>query len=247
MALTLQKVSQDHLPGQSVDCVVFGFRKNQLQILLLKWKYVDDWGLPGGFIRKNESFDVAARRVLKDRTGLDNVYLKQFYTFGDASRRQASEVIDSLSQHLEPEDQHLLAFLKQRYVTTGYFALVQAEDTNLSTDIMSESCEWVALDEIPPLFLDHEAILSKALKTIRTELSHLPIGMQLLPKRFTLSQLKKIYEAILEEELDRGNFQRKMLKMGHLIRLEKQQSGAAHRAPYLYTFDKKNYNRLLGM
>jgi hypothetical protein len=136
-------------------------------------------------------------------------------------------------------------WLRQRFITTGYFALVDIKKCNPKADIMSELCEWRPIHNLPELVLDHREIITKALNHIRIQINYLPIGISLLPELFTMKELQKLYEAILEIELDRGNFQKKMLKLGIFLRQEKKLSGAANKAPYLYKFDNIKYNEML--
>lgn len=233
------------LPGLSVDCVVLGFQRNKLHVLLLKWKFKDAWSLPGGFIRTDEHLDQAAFRVLKDRTGLDDVFLRQFHTFGDMNRRPAGGLTDQIRDMLPASDRPFVAWLEQRFITTGYFALIDIAKARTTPDQFSESCNWLPIDQIPQLIQDHNEILNVALDQIRNQLNYLPFGNALLPPQFTLGELRNLYESILGKSLDRGNFQRKMLRIGHLVRMEKKKAGTAHRAPYLYQFDQEVYQDLV--
>jgi ADP-ribose pyrophosphatase YjhB (NUDIX family) len=228
--------------GLSIDCVIFGFDDNQLKVLLLKWKNVNLWSLPGGFIRKEENLDNAAGRILNERTGLHDLFLQQFYTFGDLNRRNPEQLKD-LGKYL-PQSA-FKDWLMERFISTGYFSLVMIEETTTTPDALSDKCEWVNLHDLPELIFDHKLIINKALEKLRIEINYLPLGLSLLPKKFTMGQLQKLYEAILDTKLNRANFQKKILKMGFLDRGEKLKSGGAHKAPYLYEFNKDSYNKLL--
>ncbi len=230
-------------PGLSLDCVIFGFHDTQLKVLLLKMKYTEGWALPGGFVLKDESLENAAYRALKDRTGLDNIFLNQFYVFGEPARADANyneQLLDNIS--LDPA---LKAFFKQRFITVGYYALVDFSHTVPRPDDISEECRWWNLLEMPPLIIDHDKILNKALETLRLQLRYQPIGYNLLPEKFTMPELQKLYETILGKTLDRRNFQRKILSYGILKKLNETRKGGAHKAPYLYSFDLENYQKAL--
>ena len=232
------------LPGQSVDCVVFGYNKTGLHILILKWRGMDLWALPGGFIFLDESMDHAATRILEERTGINIPFLQQFHTFGAADRRRISPGISEMAHQLRLSEQ-FVSFLEQRFVSTGYVALVEMERTTPSPDPLSELCEWRPVHALPELLFDHQDIVLKALEHIHAQAKYLPIGINLLPDKFTMKELQLLYEAILQKPLDRANFQKKMLKLGILKRLEKQLTGRAHKAPYLYSFDQDRYRELL--
>lgn len=228
--------------GHSLDCVVFGFNESHLKVLILKWKNVNLWTLPGGFIRKDENMDNAAARILTERTGLHDIFLQQFYTFGDVDRRNLNQ-LKEFKQKLPHGD--FKDWIMERFITTGYFSLVMINETNPAPDPLSEKCEWINLQDLPELIFDHKLIISKALEKLRIEINYLPIGLNLLPKKFTMGHLQKLYEAILDKKLDRANFQKKILKMGFLNRKEKLKTGGAHKAPYLYSFNQSAYKKIL--
>lgn len=240
MSLTYTSI---YHPGLSVDCVIFGFHDHQLKVLLLKMKQMDAWSLPGGFVRIEESVDDAALRVLHRRTGLENIFLKQFYLFGNLARNISGHAADLVARGVISPTQQ--AWFEQRFVTLGYYALVEYSKATPRPDDISERCEWVAIESLPALMLDHQEILQKALTTLRTQLHYLPIGHNLLPEKFTMPELQSLYEAILGFSLDRRNFQRKMLGYGILTRLDERKKGGAHKAPFLYSFDREAYEKAL--
>ena len=238
------------LHGNSIDCVIFGNDDQQLKILLLQWKVETFWSLPGGFIYENEDMDEAAHRILSERTGLNSIFLSQFHTFGSKERsilkdKQLTKSQETLLKEFYNDDAEIINWFAQRFITTGYFALVNFTKTNPKPDFLSKNCEWVAINDLPELMLDHGEIIQKAIDQLRIQLNYLPIGLELLPKKFTMQDLQKLYEAILKKPLERSNFQRKMLKLGIFIRHEKQLTGAANKAPYLYSFDEGKYETLL--
>ncbi len=230
-------------PGFSVDCVIFGFHANQLKVLLLKMKHAEAWALPGGFVYKEEDVEAAAGRVLQARTGLTQVFLRQFHLFGgpERSRSEFNRMMLNARQ-LSAGDRH---WFLQRFITLGFYALVDFSRVTPRADAISEACQWVDLKGVPALILDHDLILNKALETLRQQLNHQPIGYNLLPEKFTMPELQKLYETILGKKLDRRNFQRRMLSFGILERLEERRSGGAHKAPYYYRFDKQKYQQAL--
>lgn len=234
----------DLLVGQSIDCVIFGYNTQGLNILVSKLKNLDIWSLLGGFILKDEDMDDAAVRILEERTGLKLPYLKQFHTFGDASRQNISHLQDKLGSFHITETE-MIRWLKQRFISTGYLSLVNMEESTPTPDFLSDRCSWIPLSDLPDLVYDHRAIIDKALEFLRNQINYMPIGLSLLPERFTMKELQHLYESILSRSLDRSNFQKKMLKLGFLERLEKKQGGGAHKAPYLYSFHKEKYDQLL--
>ena len=234
----------DLVPGQSVDCVILGFEDQQLKILVLKWKRLTNfWALPGGFIYKDEDLNIAAIRVLKERTGIELPFLEQYKTFGNAHRRDDK----TLSKNLDAMqvNQRIRDWFDQRFISTAYFSLIDIKKCDLKPDLYSELISWIPIDELPDLIFDHNQIVDSTLAYIRNQINYLPIGINLLSEKFTMKELQGLYESILGKKLDRGNFQRKMLKLEIFIRHEKQLEGGAHKAPYLYSFDEEKYNKLL--
>lgn len=222
------------LPGLAIDAVIFGFHQNQLKILLLEYKNTGLFALPGGFIREEEDLNDAASRTLVERTGLKDIYLDQFYVFGDRDRQNADTLRAIMTGKGMPvtEDHWLL----RRFVSVGYYALVDFTRAVPIPDSLSDSCRWYDLGSLPSLILDHSLIVEKALETLRVNLDHKLIGFNLMPETFTMGDLQSLYETILGQKLRRTSFQRKMLNLGILERLDKKWTGEAHKAPYLYRF-----------
>lgn len=223
-----------YLPHIAYDSVIFGFSGNQLKILIMKYHNTGLFALPGGFVKMDEDLNAAVRRGLKERTGLDNIYLEQFYTFGDVARYQpgAMKTILEANGHHVPENYWML----DRFISVAYYALINYEKVVPTPDALSDSCDWYSLDKLPPLMQDHKLIVEKALQTLRDNLERKLVGVNLLPSLFTMNELQKVYEAILGEKLRRTTFQRKMLSLNILQRHDKQYLGKAHKAPYLYSF-----------
>ncbi|MCQ9633400.1 NUDIX hydrolase [Chryseobacterium sp. WG23] len=225
-----------YLPHLSADPVIFGFDQNELKVLLAKMNYKKQWLLPGGYVRKDEDLDEAVLRILESRTGITHVFLEEFGVFGKKNRSES---------YFEDFDDSL--FQKQRFISVGYYALYHSSEINPVADEMSETCEWVYLRQLQEieLAMDHREIIEKALLTLREKISYKPIGYNLLPEKFTLPELQKLYEAIFGKTLNRGNFYRKIKNLGILRKLEEQRRGGAHKSPDLYSFDQENYTKAL--
>ncbi len=224
------------IPQLSIDCVIFGFHDNQLKILLLKMKKMKMWSLPGGYIEQEEDIDSAALHILKNRTGLADIYLEQFRVFGKATRTTK----ESMKMFLEVNmaDISNYEWMMKRFVSIGYYALVDFSKVTPSPDVFTESCEWFEIKKLPLLAFDHREIVDKALETLRITLDSKLVGSNLLPDTFTMNELQSLYETILGTPLRRNNFQRKILSLDILERVEKLYTGAANKAPYLYRFKK---------
>lgn len=225
------------IPQLSIDCVIFGFHDNQLKILLLKLKNVDFWALPGGFVEQSESIDDAALHILKNRTGLEDIYLEQFRVFGSANRMTGDFTRKILK--LNEVEAKTFAWMLNRFVSIGYYALVDFSKVNPTPDNFDEACEWFETSNLPQLAFDHREIIEKALETLRMMLDHKLVAFNLLSETFTMNELQSLYETILGVPQRRNNFQRKMLSMDILERTEKLYTGAANKAPYLYRFKAK--------
>ena len=213
-------------PALTVDCVVFGYESqaSSLKVLLIRRKlppFKGDWALPGGFVQMEESVEAAAMRELQEETGVADVFLEQLYTFGAVKR--------------DPRD---------RIVSVAYYSLISLQHHPLQAATDASDAQWFELSELPVLGFDHAEILDCAVNRLRSKIRYQPIGFELLAKTFTISQLQKLYEQILERELDKRNFRKKLLKMDLLIDTGEKETGVAHRAAQLYRFDLKKYQSL---
>jgi hypothetical protein len=233
---------QEIVSNISVDCVIFGFDFKQLNVLLVERKLVDeksnetlidDWTLTGYHILENEDFDTAAARILKKVSGLDNIYLEQFYAFGRTDR------VESTKDKLWLQHQH--EGFSERIVTIGYFSLI--DNTTVTLSLKERNVKWFPINELPELGFDHQEILIKALEKLRGKLRSEPIGFELLPEKFTLSQLQKLYEAILGTTYDRRNFRKKVLQMKYIIPLNEKQKDVKHKPAQLFNFSRNVYER----
>ena len=208
----------------TVDCVVFGLDESELKLLLIERaleSFKGKWALPGGFVRVAETLDEAARRELVEEAGLKNVFLEQLYTFGGVDR--------------DP---------RERVVSVAYYALVKlaAHNTKAATD--AADARWFPVSKVPKLAFDHADILATALARLKGKVRYQPIGFELLPPKFTLSQLQHLYEAVLATGLDKRNFRKKVLSFGLLVPLQETQMTGRHRPAQLFRFDADKYKKL---
>lgn len=237
------KNTDSYQPALSIDCVIFGFHDNQLKVLLIKTKYSNKWALPGGFIPIDEDLDNAAISVLQKRTGVKGIFLRQFAAFGKVNRSEkefSNTILDFYGiSHEEGK------WFTNRFITVGYYALVDFSKTIPQMETNNEIVKWIDHMEVPDLILDHKEILNKATETLRMELNLMPVGYNLLPKKFTIPELQKLYETILGRKLDRRNFLRKITSIGILIKLDEKKSNVAYKAPNLYRFDKDKYEEVV--
>lgn len=211
-------------PALTVDCVVFGFDVNGLQILLIRRgvePFLGDWALPGGFVQMDEDLDTAARRELAEETQLESVFLEQIHTFGAPER--------------DP---------RGRVVSVAYYALVRPDQHPAAGGTDASEAAWHSLEKLPPLAFDHSLILGKALERLRGKIRYQPIGFELLPRRFTLGQLQALYEAILGQPIDKRNFRKKLLAFDFLIPTDDFATGP-HRPARLHRFDRRKYDALV--
>lgn len=246
----INQVISESLPGNSIECVILAYENQQLKTLLFLSKHDIPWSLPGGYIKKEEHMDEAAHRILKERAGLKSIFLNQIYTFGNKDRSPINSIENKKNklfvENLElDENKLIIEWFSQRLITTCYYALVDIKKYHPKPDMFFEKCEWVSIDKLPKLFLNQNKTVEKVLSHLKTQLNYLPIGISLLPKKFTMQDLQRLYEIILQKPLVRSNFQRKMLSLGIFTRLEKQMTGASNKAPYLYCFNEKKYNDAL--
>lgn len=233
-------------PGISVDCVVFGFHEGTMKILLNKFNTHKKWMLPGGFVAVDEDVNAAATRILTDRTGLTNVYLTQFYLFGDVNRTSIEDNIEIMKNRGYSDEEIAGHWSVRRFVSVGYFAFVDYSQVIITpTAYIDDAAKWFDMDEIPELYSDHNQIIEKALSTIRTNLANIPIGMELLPEKFTMTELRLIYECILGKKLDRRNFQRQISNAGIVEKLDEVSKRFGIKTSTLFSFNRQKYEDAL--
>jgi 8-oxo-dGTP diphosphatase len=228
-------------PHVSTDCVIFGFDFEKLNVLTIRRginlsSKTTRMALPGDLIYDHENLDMAASRILKELTGLEGIFLEQVAAFGDPFRiktKRDQEWLKSIRD--QPE---------ARVVTIAYYSLVPMDKCSLHASSFAKSAEWIAIDEIKELAFDHFDIFQAALKKLREKIATHPIGFNLLPEKFTLGQLHKLYEALFDKVIDKRNFRRKILKLDILTSLDEKQKGVAHKPSKYVKFNEKNYKKL---
>ncbi len=211
-------------PSLTVDCAVFGYEAGgAVKVLLIERDaepYAGTWALPGGFVGMDETLDEAARRELEEETGLANIYLEQLYTFSNV--------------HRDP---------RGRVISTAYYALVSLAGRTPQAASDARSAQWYPLRKLPELAFDHAHILETAVERLRAKVRYKPIGFELLPEKFTLTQLQQLYETVLEQSIDKRNFRKKIIAMDLLKPLDEFRQGA-NRPAQLYSFDRTKYRQL---
>lgn len=208
----------------SVDCIIFGFDNEGLKILLIKRDFEPEkgkWSLMGGFLKKEESLNNAATRVLNHYTGLQNIYMEQLYAFSEVDR--------------DPVD---------RTISVAYYALINIENHNTEL-IKNYHAEWFNISNMPKLIFDHDDMVAHAIRRLRYRTSTKPVGFELLPEKFTMRQLLELYEAILDKELDKRNFISKINSLDILVKLNEKDMQSSRKGSYLYMFDKEKYDAKL--
>lgn len=206
----------------SVDCIIFGFYEGELNLLLLKRNFepaLGEWSLMGGFVQENESVDDAAKRVLAELTGLDQVYMEQVSSFGAIDRDPG-----------------------ERVVSIAYYALVNINEYDREL-VQRHNAFWVNINELPPLIFDHQAMVEQARALMQQKASVAPIGFNLLPKLFTLSQLQSLYEAIYGEAIDKRNFRKRIAEMDYIEKTDLIDKTSSKRGAALYQFNEKVYRK----
>lgn len=209
----------------AVDAIVFGYSENQLNVLLIKQKYgvlKNKWALVGGFVKDNETLFEAVNRELQEETGITVNYLEQLFTFGDDIQRDP----------------------RGRVISVAYFALVNSTKFNVRADSDAEEAQWFSISALPDLAFDHKLILETALKRLQNKLTYQPIGFDLLPKEFLFSDLENLYCTLLNKEIDRRNFRKKILSFGIIEETDKFGSKKNGRPAKLFKFNKLKYNKL---
>ncbi|WP_254640072.1 NUDIX domain-containing protein [Chitinophaga sp. GbtcB8] len=223
-----------YMPGLSVDTVIFGFHNDKLKVFLLRFANTPYFILPGGFIKKEENLDDAALRILQERTGLQDIYLEQFYTSGNTSRSKETVAKEELQKIIGKAQWS--NWFDQRFVSVCYYALIDDTKVKPETEIFFTEFKWFDVNKLPKLMYDHDLIIKKALSRLQSDLDEKLVGFNLMSETFTMGQLQKLYEAVHQKKFVRTNFQRKLLSLNVLERLEKQYTGKAHKAPFLYRF-----------
>lgn len=223
-------------PNVSVDCVVFGFDNEKLNVLLIEQKMANkdkvQFALPGDLIVDDEGLDQAADRVLEEITHISGVFLRQFKAFGDPNRVSDIKDLDWLKSYRQNP--------QARVITVAYLALVKMDDFQPEASSFAERVFWQELESLPSLAFDHNQILEEALDRLRDDFVNHRTGFELLPERFTLGQIQKLYEIILGKELDKRNFRKKILKEKLVTATNEKQTGVLHKPAILYKLNHAN-------
>ena len=219
-------MSENQIIKVAVDAIVFGYQNNQLYVLLIQQKFGTQesyWALPGGLVKNHETLQDAVKRELKEETNVSVNYFEQLFTFGDDVFRDP----------------------RNRVVSVAYFALVDSSMLKVKADTDADNAQWFKIDEIPNLAFDHTIILTKAIERLKAKLTYEPIGFDLLPKEFLFSELENLYCTILEKEIDRRNFRKKILSFEIIEETERFSPAKSGRPAKLFRFNIRKYNALL--
>ncbi len=208
----------------AVDCIIFGVQGNKLKLLIFKREVeplAGEWSLLGAFVKADESSDEAAARILHELSGLKGIYMEQLRTFSSTDRDPGGRVI-----------------------SIAYWSLIRVDQTHLEFNIRNHEAKWVSIDEVPGLVLDHKEMVNLAIKNIRERAKFHPVGFELIPEKFTLSQLLRVYEAIFNHPIDNRNFRKKLLNAGLLTKLPEKDMSTSKKGSFLYKFNEKTYEKL---
>lgn len=208
----------------AVDCIILGFNKNELNVLLYKRKFEPlkgQWSLMGGFVKSGESINEAASRVLTECTGIDDLFMEQVGAYGEVTRD-----------------------LGERVISVAYYSLINMD--KFSSEVLEEyNAAWVKISDLPNLIFDHVKMITDTLSILKRKAATRPVGFNLLPEKFTLPQLQSLYEAIYQTALDKRNFRKKLNSMDILEKLEEKDKKSSKRGAFFYTFNKEKYDKLL--
>ena len=212
---------QDHKMYVATDCIVFGYDSNDLKLLLFQRNlepFKGEWSLIGTFVYLDESLEEASERVLKQTTGLTNIFMEQTLAYGDLERDPG-----------------------YRCVSIARYALIRLEEHNKKL-VGEYGAKWLSLDELPDMILDHQQMIDDALEVLKEKAKKQPVGFELLPKKFTLPELQRLYECIYQKEIDPRNFRKKILSLNILIKLKEKDKSNSKKGAFLYQFDSNKYN-----
>ncbi|GHA47991.1 DNA mismatch repair protein MutT [Salinimicrobium marinum] len=208
----------------ATDCIIFGFDSGSLKLLIFKRRvkpFLGEWSLIGSFVKLNEDVEEAAQRVLEEITGLKDVFMEELKSYGKADRDPGF-----------------------RCVSIGQYALIRINDYDKEL-VEKHGAHWYDINEVPNLVLDHNQMVQDALVRIRRKARYKPIGFELLPEKFTIPQLQRLYEAIYQKDLDSRNFRKKVLSLNVLLKLDEKDKSTSRRGAFLYKFENKRYRELL--
>jgi 8-oxo-dGTP diphosphatase len=229
------KYADQYLRNVAVDNVIFGYHDKELKTLLQRPFAVNKWTVTGGYIRKTESIEEAAHRIAFLRTGLKDLYLQQFRSFGNPKRVSDSEFNVKYIREKSGVDIQPDYWIFDYFVSVGFYTLTEFSQVEFRKSKYEEECKWWSVIDLPPLMFDHELIISEALLALRL--------YKLLPKKFTLPEIHALYETILGKKMDERNFAKRLMATGIITKLNETRHIGAHRSPFLYKFNKKEYNK----
>jgi ADP-ribose pyrophosphatase YjhB (NUDIX family) len=231
-----------YLRNVLVDNVILGYHDRELKVLLQQPISLDKWTVTGGYIKRTESIEEAADRIARLRTGLKNLFLQQFRSFGNPERGIDSgknpENMSKLSGIEIPPD----LWIFDRFVSVGFYTLTEFSMVEIKKWSHDADCRWWPVNDLPPKMFDHQLIITEALRSLRMHIAFFPIGYELLPEKFTLPEINRLYATILGRPLDERNFQKRLLTSGVVVKTAETRKIGAHRSPFLYKFDKQRYD-----
>ena len=228
----------------SVDNVIFGYHERELKVLLFKNTSQEKWLLPGGYVKKDETLEKAAHRVVRYRTNLKKLHLHQFFTFSNPERNKNTHFTPELLTTITGQKVTTDHWLLDNFISVAFFTLVDYYEVKPTGSFYAEECQWWDITNLPEMAFDHREIIDQALLSLRF-FSHVsPIGKEMLPEKFTIPELQSLYETILGKKLDNRNFVKKMTNIGLIEKLDEKRNIGKHRSPFLYRFNQARYDAL---
>lgn len=234
---------KNYIPQVAIDCVIFGYENRQLKVLLSKLAFKGNfYALHSGFIRQEEDLDEAAKRILEDRTGFKDIYLQEFKVFGKADQKRklfldrliATNYAGDKAFFTNTYNADAYAWFTKRFISIGYYALVDMKRVTPKLTRFDVSIDWYPIQEVPEMVMHYDEVFKEALAALRADIDQKFNAFNLLPEKFTIKEVQQIYETVFDRKFTRSNFQKKILEMDVLERLEKKFTGAKNKAPYLY-------------
>jgi 8-oxo-dGTP diphosphatase len=236
------KSGDEHLKNVAVDNVIFGYHNKELKVLLQRPFVLDNWTVTGGYIKRTESIEEAAARIAFLRTGLTNLFLQQFRSFGNPTRKGIDSSFVQRLKELVNVELPADFWIFDYFVSVGFYTLTEFSAVKITKSAFDAECQWWPVNDLPQMMFDHDQFIRAALEALRLHIAHHPIGYELLPEKFTLPEIHSLYETILGKTLDSRNFTKKITATGIVVKLDETKSIGAHRSPYLYKFDKERYD-----
>jgi ADP-ribose pyrophosphatase YjhB (NUDIX family) len=233
--------ADEYLRNVSVDNVIFGYHEKELKVLLQQPFALGKWTVTGGYIKKTESIEEAAKRIAYVRTGLKGLFLQKFSSFGNPHRVVDNGFTPAQLSKVTGIDITADSWIFDYFVSIAFYTLTEFSKVAIKKAAFEADSAWWPVNELPQMAFDHELIIKEALKAMRLHIAHYPIGYELLEEKFTLPEIHSLYETILGKELDDRNFAKRLMATCIIIKLNETKKIGAHRSPYLYKFDKEKY------